>query len=250
MLTPLIITDVTRMGGTRVCIAGITEDGRSIRPTLPFPGVQEDWLYENGQCVIRPFARVTFDLLEHQPQPPHTEDWGMNPAIKRFDGMMNYQERRELLQQNVFPSVEAIFGAEIHHDFGFYTLENEGNRSLGTIQPASVLFVRYSPDDHGNYNYRITFRDQIGHEYNLAVTDLSFRNYVDNLREIEDLSCGKIGITLQNIFNNRTTFLRIGLTRPTWEAHPHCCSLQITGVFTFPDYLEGRCFADFNMRGD
>ena len=245
MLTPLIITDVTRMGGRRVCIAGVTEDGRSIRPTLPYPGIQEDWLYTNGQCVIRPFSRVTFDLLGHQPQPPHTEDWEIDPAIKQFERMLEFPERRAQLQGMIFPSVEAIFGADIHRDFGFYIRENEGDRSLGTLQTRSVSFVRHLLDEHGNYNYRITFSDAIGQEYNLAVTDLTFRYYVDHLREVEGLSCGRIGLILQNIFNNRHTYLRIGLTRPTWEAHPHCCALQITGVYTFPDYLEGRCFADF-----
>jgi len=245
MLTPLIITDVTRMGGTRVCIAGVTEDGRSIRPTLPFPGIQEDWLYENEQCVIRPYARVTLDLLEHQPDPPHIEDWEIDPAIKQFERMLGDQERRALLQGMIFPSIEAIFEAEIHRDFGFYIRENEGARSLGTIQTRSVSYVKHSPNDDGSYNYRVTFIDATGQEYNLTVTDLTFRYYVDHLREVEGLSCGRIGLNLQNTFNNRHTNLRIGLTRPTWEAHPHCCALQITGVYTFPDYLEGRCFADF-----
>jgi len=198
--------------------------------------------------VIRPFSRVTFDLLGHQPQPPHTEDWEINPTIKQFDRVLNFQERRALLQHMISPSVESLFEAEIHHDFGFYIRESEGTCSLGTIQTRSVSFVRYSPNDDESYNYRVTFFDAIGQEYNLAVTDLTFRYYVDHLREVEGLSCGRIGINLQNIFDNRPTFLRIGLTRPTWEAHPHCCALQITGIYTYTDYLDGRCFADFQQQ--
>jgi ATP-dependent DNA helicase RecQ len=38
--------------------------------------------------------------------------------------------------------------------------------------------------------------------------------------------------------------LRIGLTRH-WDAYPDRCFLQITGIHTFPDYLEGQTFADF-----
>jgi len=33
----------------------------------------------------------------------------------------------------------------------------------------------------------------------------------------------------------------IGLTRP----YEGWCWLQVNGVYIFPDYLEGRCFADF-----
>jgi hypothetical protein len=39
-------------------------------------------------------------------------------------------------------------------------------------------------------------------------------------------------------------FLRIGLARH-WEKHPERCHLQITGIYTFPDYLNGRTFTDF-----
>ncbi|MGI6627904.1 MAG: hypothetical protein ACOX4K_06115 [Bacillota bacterium] len=39
-------------------------------------------------------------------------------------------------------------------------------------------------------------------------------------------------------------FFRIGLARG-WSRYPDRCYLQITGVYTFPDYLDGKCFADF-----
>jgi len=39
-------------------------------------------------------------------------------------------------------------------------------------------------------------------------------------------------------------YLRIGLARH-WKRFPDRCFLQITGVYSFPDYLGGRCHADF-----
>ncbi len=42
---------------------------------------------------------------------------------------------------------------------------------------------------------------------------------------------------------NSEVFLRIGLARG-WKKYPDRCYLQITGVYVFPDYLHGRCFAD------
>ena len=30
-----------------------------------------------------------------------------------------------------------------------------------------------------------------------------------------------------------------------WQKFPERCYLQITGVYTFPDYLEGKIFTDF-----
>jgi len=248
MLTPLIITDVTRMGGTRVCIAGVTEDGRSIRPTLPYPGIQEDWLYENGQCAIRPFACVTLDLLVHQPNPPHTEDWLMNPQNREFHGLLESQDRPAFLNNILDQSVSDIFRAEIHNPTRPYTDIGSGTRSLGTIRPRSVRFVRYQLNERGNWECHITFTDQAGIEYKLPVTDLSFRYYLDFLRDQENQSTGSIGLQIQQIVNHPTTIFRIGLARgfnPDPEQPQNRCYLQIIGVYSFPDYLEGSCFADF-----
>jgi hypothetical protein len=49
---------------------------------------------------------------------------------------------------------------------------------------------------------------------------------------------------LTQVFNQRTTFLRIGLARH-WDKFPDRCYLQVTGIYTFPDYLRGRNFTDF-----
>jgi len=42
-------------------------------------------------------------------------------------------------------------------------------------------------------------------------------------------------------------YLRLGLARPFKKsaADEPRCYLQVTGVHTFPDYLQGKTFADF-----
>lgn len=40
-------------------------------------------------------------------------------------------------------------------------------------------------------------------------------------------------------------YLRVGLARGFGDAEVRRCHLQINGVYAFPDYLGGRCFADF-----
>jgi hypothetical protein len=80
------------------------------------------------------------------------------------------------------------------------------------------------------------------------VTDLSLRYYVDALRETQHLDCNEIGHRLIQAFQQSRVFLRIGLARnwhPDRDQPQNRCYLQITGVYTFPDYLGGRCFADF-----
>jgi hypothetical protein len=33
-----------------------------------------------------------------------------------------------------------------------------------------------------------------------------------------------------------------------WQKFPERCYLQITGIYTFPDYLKGRTFIDFRTK--
>ena len=74
MKTSVIITDLTRMQGERVCVAGYLRDDTCIRPMFRSGGPVEAWLRAYGRVIIRPFAVVEFDLREKKPDPPHTED--------------------------------------------------------------------------------------------------------------------------------------------------------------------------------
>jgi hypothetical protein len=245
MITSLTITDLTRMSGNRVCIAGVTKDGRTIRPEFARGFITEDWLFEDGQVIVRPFAQVKLDLIENQPDPPHTEDWIVREDYKVQRRLLDQQEKLRLLNYVLDPDVSSIFGAEIHHGPGHFIYEGEGNRSIGTIHVRRVHGVRHNWNFE-RWNYRINFTDQSDTIYELSVTDLAFRYYLDHLRNHEGMSCEEISEQLSYYFQQGETFLRVGLARPTWPPHPHCCFLQINGVYTFPDYLDGRCFADFS----
>ena len=53
----LTITDLTRMSGDRVCIAGYTPDGACVRPELPYGFFTEPWLIQDSKGIVRPFAK-------------------------------------------------------------------------------------------------------------------------------------------------------------------------------------------------
>jgi hypothetical protein len=249
METTVTITDVTRMSNGRVCIACVTEEGLTIRPVFRDKEIQERWLFDEGQAIIRPFARVVFDLEYRYPKikNPHTEDWVIDPGFKRFIGISNEEERLAVLNQTLAPSISEAFGAEVIHNRGFYVNLNQGNCSLRTIRPRSIDFVCFN-QINGNLKYRVRFTDQNRVQYELTVTDLSFRYYVDDLREGWGQSFSKIGLNLQSRLNHPNTFLRLGLGR-AWHPdknHPQDRHyVQINGIYTFPDYLDGKCFADF-----
>jgi hypothetical protein len=239
----IVITDVTRMGLPYVCVAGITDDGRTIRPVFEHDRIEEKWLYQNGKAVIRPFAKIGMDVISHRSCPPHCEDWVIQPTSRRLIGILAEIEKHQFCEKIVDPSIEAIFGADIHQNPGHYIRENEGCRSLGTIHPQLITQVMlYGHAD--KMDFRIEFLDATGCLYDLAITDLSFRSYIDQQRR-EQVSINRICSNLVQYFHDADVYLRIGLGRPTWNKHPHCCFLQVNGIYSFPDYLNGKCFADF-----
>ncbi len=244
MKTWLVITDLTRMQGKRVCLAGYTADCTCVRPVFRKPlGLTEDWLQANKQGIIRPFAVVEFDLQENVPEPPHTEDWLISP-VYRVKRVLAPEGQEALLDRIKDRSVEAIPGATIYEEQGWYVKAGEGTRSLGTVEPQQILGVSFHPRAEGKSECRLTFTDANNRTYRLAVTDLAFRYYLDDLHRRGAISAQEAARRLTSRLQESHTFLRIGLTRG-WEKHPDRCYLQITGVHAFPDYLDGRCYADF-----
>ena len=241
MKKAIVITDLTRMYEGRVCIAGYDKDGRCIRPVLPPPGISENSLFKQGRPIIFPFAWVEFDLLNPIPQPPHTEDHHFiagSPQLLKIE-----TNRQSILDRSIFENVSAIFEQPIHSDFGFYIMDCQGPRSLGTIRPTNIIKVLYEQGLEGVWDYRIVFMDSEGTIYRLKITDLTWHYYCDSLRG-EDSDPAKIASGLTAILKSSMVYLRVGLARG-WKKFPDRCYLQITGIFTFPDFLKGKTFADF-----
>lgn len=238
MRKKVIITDLSRMKGDRVCIFGIDEKGRAIRPDIPYSGIRESYLLnEEGQLIIKPFVEIEFGFIGPlPPKPPHTEDWEINTRYKpRLIRDLTEDEKKEFLERILYRSVKEIFGAVTHNNQ--YIDEGEGKRSLGTIKVKEVLYVKYSMKGEGKYEYRIKFLDMSGAIYNLPITDCAFRNYCAGQRTESPMSLGSIGAGLQQRFNQVDIFLRVGLARP-FEKMYNRCYLQVSGIHTFPDYTK------------
>lgn len=244
----LVITDLTRMQEERVCVAGYLADGGDVpwcvRPEFRFKPLVEGWLSARGAVVVRPFAMVELDLIEHQPHPPHSEDWLVDERYRVRRGMLTEEQRLTLLAELNDGSVERIFGAPIHEERGWFVRAGEGNRSLGTISPSGITGVTFAPRPHwGRWDYRLSFADRNGRNYNLSVTDLAYRYFLDHLRD-GGLTPPQVARRIMSTLRSAEhLYLRIGLGR-AWGEGRDRCHLQINGVYPFPDYLDGRCFAD------
>jgi hypothetical protein len=244
--TPVIVTDLTRMQDQRICLAGYLSDDTCVRPIFRSGHLMEDWLRVKGQVVVRPFALVEFDLHKNTPHPPHSEDWVIDSHHRIQRGMLTAEQRRQFLSRIADESVASIFGAGLSYEMGWYVMAGHGKRSLGTIWPKHGWEVSYTLRGMGKWDYRITFTDPANQRYNLSVTDLAFRYLLDTWRVREKLSPTKAAQRLTGLLQQAEVVLRIGMARG-WEKHPDRCYVQCTGVYSFPDYLEGRCFADLAL---
>lgn len=240
----IVITDLTEMRQGHVCLAGYRPDNNTCVRPVENGSLNEDWLTLGAGEVMRPFALVELDFIENKPDPPHIEDWIINPEYRKIKGHLDEDNKQALLRRLDDGRVENIFGATVHRfspQGSAYVVAGEGARSLGTII-AQVVEVRYDPKADGTRDYRLVFIDESEKQYRLAVTDLAFRRFLDH-QLAENLQMD-IARELTDNLASAHVFLRIGLAR-RWSLYPDRCTLQITGVYSFPDYLDGRCFADF-----
>lgn len=238
MKRQLVITDVTRMQGDRVCVFGVDKDGNGVRPDIPPTGIREDYLLDKrGRCIIKPFAVIEFDFIRPVPKPPHTEDWQISASHRpKLIRNLSEEESRILLEKMLDKSVRSIFGASIHNSQ--YINEAEGNRSLGTVKARQVLSVRYSLREDDKYDYRIRFSDDTEEIYDLPITDLAFRKYCDSLR-VQGEATEVTSARLKRTLSQSHVFIRVGLTRPFARMYNRCY-LQVSSIHSFPHYAEFR----------
>ena len=227
----LTITDLTQMKGSRVCIAGIDPNGACIRPVLPPPGLFHKHLQVEGGMVIKPRAKIEFELWPTSSAAPHTEDMDFETDTWRHLGDCDDDEWFQLLDGDAAPSVEAIFQGALRERK--YVLPGEGTRSLGTIRVADVHDMQlFNPHD-GSPRPRLRFSDATGVVYDLPITDLAYRDWAAALGANAGRGRHRAAAReMQELRKAPALFLRLGLTRPfdPVGGAQEKCWLQITGI--------------------
>ena len=236
----LVITDLTRMQQGHVCICGYDKEHTCVRPIL-LHGIPETSLVKDGKPVIFPFALVEFDFLSPRPEPPHTEDYFYISSSPVF--IQRVANSQKVLDWSVFEMLEDIFEQPVLTDAGFSVMDGQGPRSVGTIRPKNIEKIIYESGLEGTWDYRIEFTDSLGMRYRLKITDLTWHYYCNNQRG-EFSNPDACSAEMARMLNGKKVYLRIGLSRG-WKKFPERCFLQVNGIHTFPDYLDGKTFVDF-----
>lgn len=248
----LTISDVTRMSGTNVCIAGYLEDGSCVRPQLKYGHITEDWLYVGGAMACRPFAQIDVEFLPGlcSTRPPHTEDRFISAAYRVVGHLSDPGERQGFLARICQPSLREAFGTELLTDGASpkrFVHPGSGTRSLAVVK-GNVTFLEFGESRYreGQRSYEIAFCDSTGTNYRTAITDLALRAYLDNAERGMG-SSASAAVRLGESLESCDVWLRVGFARG-WDrggATEERCYLQLNGLYSIPDYLDGRCYGDF-----
>lgn len=220
----LLITDVTRMEGDRVCIAALDGD-RAIRLHSPHP--REAWLDSIGGLAPGDEISAAW-RIDRRYSRPHAEDARWIPASVEKTGRLTREQLTERLAGLAYPSVTAAFG-----DPAFESSRGNpafppgrGDRSLACLTVKRV-FLR--PDGQG---IRADFVDAGGAWRMVPVEDLALRRHQAGC---PDCAGDRLAERLSAEMSGAEAVLRIGLTRP-FEPSPgrRGCYLQVNHIFPLP----------------
>lgn len=245
MWQEILMTDVTQMREGRVCIAGITHDGKVIRPHLPPPSIYERHLYKKRALLIYPRAVLNMHLTpDDDCIPPHIEDYHWeNIDDTLYLRELDMPDFAQILDHITYESVQNVFEADIHRNKNFQV--GTPIRSLGTIRPMSIDDFAFDsfPLKTGRYDYkyRLSFTDSTGEHFeDTSITDFTFRHYVHYVRRETDAYTMRQRV-LASLQQVDQIWLRLGIGRDFQGWH----WLQINGIYTLPDYLYGKIIQDF-----
>ena len=229
--------------GNEVCVVGITETGETIRPVCE-NGFLKSYLYSNNKLAVYPRSTVEWDFTQNTPIPPHIEDKMFKPDSIRFCGQCNDEQWEQTLSKVSFKSVIDIFQGYLRYKK--WVAPGAPTRSIATL--VNPLINSIEIVNTASVKSRLIFQDTSGNSYSLPINDLAFRELsYKSIRRNNEKPEDVANSISEKIRQSKKNYLRIGLARP-WKNDPteeERCYPQITGIYTFPDYLDGKNFSAF-----
>lgn len=220
---PILMTEVTRMTGGIVCVAGIdVHTGAMVRPLYPngnnWP--EADWC-PNDIMVVGNIISVERHSRVPTLYPHATEDMSVVRAFK--SGNISKNDLHDVCAELHDASISAIFAANTID--GKYINDGTNCRSLGCIAiPPNRIHAHVFYD-----KLRINIQDSDGSYYDPPVTELETKNAGDANAGMAAL---KVRLAAHN--QNYPIVLRIGLTRgwdgPDHDWNPKRCTIQVNGI--------------------
>jgi hypothetical protein len=234
----LVITDVTRMRGNHVCIAGYDDSLVCVRPDLSAGRLEKRHLFKDGRLIVYPGARVSMNILYHRPKPPHIEDYVFEDGSIEYLGGTTVDEWEKILKG----SVGGTFASVFPDMQGKAVSAGSSGPSMGTLVVEGQS-LSISPECTSNsVSMKLDIADCTGEsKRNVPITDLAFLDFLNDV-------CNKFGRDwwktisfIEEELNKGQIYIRFGLSRPFSPQGDNNmrCWLMVTGVHTFPDLHGG-----------
>jgi hypothetical protein len=240
----VVITDLTKMRENRVCVAGLNRKCECVRPVLPYAPITTDHLERDGKALFSPRHVLEFSFSGRKSNPPHTEDCIFDPCETRLIKVLTNEQMKRVLAKSCFGCVDEIFGESLVG--GKYLKPGSGQRSIGTVR-AKIMEIDLT-------SQRMSFVDESGQYYpHRKITDLAFHVFASDCLESREQSDKDAAENLLKKFQeSKDMFVRVGLTRP-WvnpASGVEGCWLQVTGIYSFPDYSCASRRESSNQRSE
>ena len=238
----LVITDVTRMKGNYVCIAGYDDSLVCVRPDLSAGQLEKKHLFRDERLVVHPGARVSMNILCHRPRPPHVEDYVFDNGSIEYLGNVTVTEWEEILRL----SARETFASVFPDMQGKAVPRGSPGPSLGTlVVDGQSLSISRTESTSNSVSMKLNITDRAGElKENVPITDLVFLNFLNEEFNIFKRDWRKTIAFVEGKLNKGQMYLRLGLSHPFSPQGDNNmrCWLMVTGVHTFPD-LHGGDYA-------
>ena len=171
-MTEITVLAVTRLG-SGVCVAGVDDEGKWVRPTRPSSSGWRQLEYsdcrdESGDWVIRKGNIVAMNLVKPIPLGAHTEDWLVGQGRPKLVKQLTDDEYREVCKDLQEGSTAPVEGPD-------------AVRSLMVVPPNKVTSFSFNIDvnweGQKRYTPRCTFRLGGRLHQGGAISDAEWRGY-------------------------------------------------------------------------
>lgn len=228
MDTRIVVNHLTRMRETRICVAGLTRDGRTLRPQRYGPWTRDRHLVPAGPFEIG--AVVDLGPTRPMGHPPEVEDTlVLDESRVRAIGRLRDEAFWQLQRSHARPTLRQIFGPElVATPTGRACVPGgSGTASLG------VLACRWARITVEWGRPRVVIADPDLGQLNLSLTDIRVHDHAH--RPVPEL----VRLVQRRLRDGNEFLLAVGLTRPFAPSGSSEAShwLQVNNVH-FPDYYD------------
>ena len=187
----IVVTHLTRMGGSYICLAGTDEEGEHWRPVLASRKSGESWEPDRRWLRSRGGhfhlgSKVDLGNIRPEPIPPEVEDVVVDVKQVKFIEDLDREHFLKILDGLAQDSLRSIFGPDLEsqRSTSAYVPVGTGERSLGILRLSGAKL-----EERDESEIRLVFGDRDFAKLELKVTDLrlweGYRPKKDRVKRIQ-----------------------------------------------------------------